>query len=293
LRRTLDSGVEKWSHEYRFLYPCGQYRSVLDRGFIVRDETDTPRRVIGAISDITDHLRTERVMRDAERLAAMGTLAAGIAHELNNPLTAIVNFSEIAQRAAQTDSQTLAKALGTIQREAMRCGEIVRNVLRFSRQPISEKAPHDLDDVVRQVGVLTEKLAVDNGVDVRFELAPELPRVIANSGEIAQVLLNLVVNAIQACERGDTVTVITRKGEHTVEMAVQDTGRGIEPQYLSHIFDPFFTTRHKDGGTGLGMSVSYGIIRQHGGTIDVASTVGVGTTVTVTLPRELSQGHGI
>lgn len=255
--------------------------------------TSTPIRegdqIVGAVVvfvDISERQMMEEALRHADRLASIGTLAAGIAHELNNPLSAILSYAETALRHQRKgdDVQRVEACLEGIKNSTLHSANIVKSVLQFSRQGISEKTPQDLCSIVRRAAELTHHPADRKEVSVQLDIDSNVPTVVVNPTEIEQVLVNVINNAIQASSAGQAVSVGVAPVDDTVRVVIQDRGEGMQPEQLKHIFDPFYTTRQRDEGTGLGLSISHGIVAQHGGSIDVASDRGHGTTVTVTLP---------
>ncbi len=231
--------------------------------------------------------RTRLQLTRSERLASIGRLAAGVAHEINNPLTGVVTFAHMLLEGAPEGSQE-RKDLETIIDAAMRCRDIVRGLLDFSRQNEPEKTLADLNHVLEQALTLTRNQAMIHGVQIIEELDRSLPHLVIDAGQIQEVAVNVLVNAIDAMSDGGDLTVRTRavdrNGAEWAELEIADTGCGIAPEHLEHVFDPFFTTKQTGQGTGLGLAVSYGIVSEHGGQIDVSSEVGRGTTVTVRLP---------
>ncbi len=236
----------------------------------------------------------------SERLAAIGTLAAGIAHEINNPIGMALLAAENAMRTPNVPGadEVLRHALAKVAGHARRCGHIVQSVLQFARQQPAEKWPNDLNDIVQRVLEETAAYAAVAGVATRTTLADDLPLVIANPVQIEQAVANLVRNAVEAGAHGGWVWVRTEAGADAVRVIVEDNGRGMTPEQKRRAFDPFFTTRQRQGGTGLGLSICHGIITEHAGIIDIQSQLGCGTTVTVTLPagprslKETSHAQG-
>jgi len=218
-----------------------------------------------------------------EKLASVGLLAAGVAHELNNPLTGVLTFSSLMRRKVPPGSQE-AEDLDLVIRETKRCAAIIRRLLDFARDKTPEKKYCDLNALVQETARIVERPAQLNGVTVRMELDPALPPVWADADLIKQVIMNMLVNAQHAIEHKGTITVRTRKAGDKAELSIIDTGCGMDEATLARIFDPFFSTKGVGKGTGLGLSVSHGIVQAHGGTIDVTSAVGEGSTFRVTLP---------
>ena len=221
------------------------------------------------------------------KIAAIGTLTAGIAHELNNPINNIVLTAEALKEDLSTLDQGEAQDLiHDILVQSQRASEIVRNLLDFSRseQPVSE--PVNIVQILRDTLKLVQNQVVLSGVEVERDLPSDLPIIHGNPKTLQQVFLNLLINAIQAMRDGGTLAVRARteNGGQWLKVEVADTGVGIDPEDLPHIFEPFYTTKEVGRGTGLGLSVSYSIAQKHGGHIEVKSQKGAGSTFTVVLP---------
>ncbi|MFN2151910.1 MAG: GAF domain-containing protein [Anaerolineales bacterium] len=233
-----------------------------------------------------ERLAKDHLIRSA-RLAAVGELAAGVAHELNNPLTTVAGFVELVLDDLPVDSPHRPD-LELVLKEARRAREVVRRLLDFSRPGEGFRVNADVNDLVSDVIALVHHLLHTSGVEIKTEMQEDLPWIQVDRDQIKQVLLNLVHNAIHAMPRGGTLTMQTetwmRDEDPGVIIRVRDTGQGISPEHLDRLFEPFFTTRPPGKGTGLGLSVSYGIITDHGGLIDVESAPGLGSTFTVWLP---------
>lgn len=238
------------------------------------------------ISDITLRHEAEEALQRSQRLASIGTLAAGIAHEINNPVGGILLSAQSAldELGAPGDVDFVRQCLREVMDDARRCGRIIQSVLRFSRRQPTEKWPNDLNALVRRVVHLTREAVSQGGGDLQLELAAGLPLVPVNPTEFEQVLVNLIQNAIEVGGAGTRVSVRTERSARCVRLLVSDNGPGITPQQAERIFDPFYTTRQSCGGTGLGLSVVHGIIQAHGGRIDVQSTPQRGTTFAIELP---------
>jgi two-component system, NtrC family, sensor kinase len=239
---------------------------------------------------------TQAQLLQAEKLSAIGQLVAGVAHELNNPLTSVIGYSQLLQEeiGEPTDpaSSQIASDLRRIAIEADRAARIVRNLLAFARRQSASREPQDVADLVGRVLALRVYDHRINGIDVETAFEPDLPPVVADGGQLQQALLNLILNAEQAM-RGQParrLTVGARYDEEcgAVVLSVADSGHGIDPASASRIFDPFFTTRDVGEGTGLGLSICYGIVRDHGGEIHAASQPGSGARFTILLPAARS-----
>jgi signal transduction histidine kinase len=236
---------------------------------------------------IEAQLDAERRLIQAEKLAAVGEMAAGIAHELNNPLTTVTGFTELVLDDLPEDAESRPD-LELVLREAKRARDVVRRLLDFSRRSESERTRVDLNELLDDVLSLTHHLMHTSGVQLEVSLSKNLPWVSVDRNQMKQVFLNLFHNALQAMPTGGQLFVRTgtrqRGGRKWVMASIRDTGAGIAPENKERIFEPFFTTKSSQGGTGLGLSVTYGIVTDHGGEIDVESEVGNGTNFTVWLP---------
>jgi nitrogen-specific signal transduction histidine kinase/ActR/RegA family two-component response regulator len=253
------------------------------------DRTDGESLVFNITRDLTGEIRKEQQLRRVERLASVGTLIGGVAHELNNPLHAIRNFAELLLMEHRGTEDR--EALEIIQREADRAAKVVsdlRMIARQTQESGTEHEPTDLNDIIRHV-LKVRRYALDTGnVEVREDLAEDLPRVMANRGEIEQVVLNVVVNAEQAmrAQRADRRLVVrTRPTSEGAAIHVVDNGPGMSPHQLERIFDPFYTTKAPGEGTGLGLSLVHTIISEHGGNVHVESELEKGTAFRIDLPR--------
>ncbi len=226
-------------------------------------------------------------LRHTERLAVIGTLAAGIAHEINNPTGAILLAAKnaLAHLGRPGGEEVAGRCLRDIVRSARRCAGIVRSVLQLARQEPLERWEADLNHAVRHAVEQAEPYARARGAVVEFHAGTDVPPVVFNPLGIEQVVVNLIHNACEAGSGGGVwVRVSTLRSERGVQICVSDNGRGLAREEIEKIFDPFFTTRRQEGGTGLGLSVAHGIVVQHGGTIWVESEPGRGCRITVELP---------
>ena len=239
------------------------------------------------VDDITERIELESQLSQAEKLSSIGLLAAGVAHEVNTPLAVISSYAQmLAKQVHGDDKQSVL--LDKITRQTFRASEIVNSLLNFSRTSSTEFADVDLNRVIKDTLTLLEHQFKTARVTVQQDLHPELPPIHGNTGKLQQVFLNLFLNAKDAMAGGGTLTISTNNG-HRVEVKVSDTGSGIAQEHIHRIYDPFFTTKNKpttghSGGTGLGLSVTYGIIQEHAGKIRVDSAPGRGTTFTMEFP---------
>ena len=241
---------------------------------------------------------TQAQLLQAEKLSAIGQLVAGVAHELNNPLTSVIGYAQLLQDEFSDPAHTdrarplpdVAVDLRRIAEESERAARIIRNLLAFARRQSAARALQDVGDLMARVLTLRTYELRLNGVELATEIDPGLPRVLGDAGQLQQALLNLVLNAEQAM-RGRPVRRLTVGARYApnsdaVELFVSDSGHGIADEDLRRVFDPFFTTRPVGEGTGLGLSICYGIVRDHGGQISVSSRVGIGTTFSLLLPAQ-------
>jgi signal transduction histidine kinase len=220
---------------------------------------------------------------EAEKLAAIGKLAAGIAHEINNPLTSVLTFSNLMLEQCDPADPRCAK-LKLMARETDRARNIVRQLLNFGREIIIKPERININRPVLEITESLQGQEAFKGIELTVHLADDLPDTDADPAQIGQVVLNLLLNAIHAVKPPGRISVTTRRGERVVEIEIVDSGTGIPEEHLHRIFDPFFTTKDASKGTGLGLAVSYGIVKKHGGEIAVESSPGRGTTFTVKLP---------
>jgi len=245
--------------------------------------------VIEVWRDITQDINLQRLMMHQEKLASIGRLAAGVAHEINNPMTTILTSAMLIQEEMEPDDPNYEE-LQIIADETKRCSRIVKSLLDFARHSKPSIGESNINDIVQEGITLTRKQAKFNDVTLEENLYEDLPLIQVDKDQIEQVVINLSQNAIEATEPGGKVTFTTRHGtkEGTLEIVVSDTGKGIQKEDLRKVFEPFYTT--KESGTGLGMAITLGHIHQHGGIINVESKPGHGTTFTVRLPIKKEGG---
>lgn len=221
---------------------------------------------------------------EAEKHASVGVLAYGIAHEINNPLTSVLTFSNLILEQLPPDSP-YNDQLRIITRETDKVRVIVKQLLQYSREISLTKLPTDLQEVIREAVEVLKSQEAFKGIGIALHPDDDLPAVPADRLQMGQVISNILLNAAQAMTPPGTVNVTTRHDEVHVEIEICDTGQGIPPEDLSRIFDPFFTTKDPGKGTGIGLALSYNIVKKHGGTIRVTSEPGEGACFTITIPR--------
>ncbi len=282
LRTTLDIGT-KQAYEVEILTKTGEPRNALVSVSPLQDNSGRIVGVLGIARDITEKKHLEQQVLKAEKLASIGKLAAGVAHEINNPLGGILNCLYNLGKGSISPERA-KEYLASMEDGLRRVQKIVRQLLDFSQQYNPELAPTEVNAVIERVLTLTSYAFEGTQVRLRRELGSELPSLMADRHMLEQVLMNLILNAVQAIRGEGVVTVRSGHDGPWCTIEVEDTGCGIPPDVLPKIFDPFFTTKGQGEGTGLGLSVSLGIVERHGGEIAVKSQVGRGTTFTVRLP---------
>jgi len=326
LREHFEGRRPRFEYEYRVLHPNGQWHWLLARGRCSFDPAGKPVRFVGSAIDITaqkqaqiDKERLESQLRQSQKMEAIGTLAGGIAHDFNNVLGAILGYGELALQHEAAKDPTLKRYLDNVLHAAERAKLLVQRILGFSRSGLGDRVPVNVQSVVSEtLELLAASLPV--GIHIESALTAGTAAVTGDATYLHQVTMNLCTNAVQAMAGGGVLKVRLQRetlmaprtlsrgalapGDY-VHLTVADTGAGIPPAILERIFDPFFTTKSVGEGTGLGLSVVHGIIADLGGGIDVSSTLGRGTTVSIWLPVSgevsslatsrselLPQGHG-
>jgi len=262
----------------------------LDEGPFLEEERrliDTVARQVAGLIErrevAEDQGRLEEQLRHADRLATIGQLSAGVAHELNEPLGNILAFAQLAGKEPGVPEQ-VARDLDKIVATSLHAREIIKKLMLFARQTPPQKKPVDLNAVIEEGLYFLESRCVKQGVSVERRLPPGMPEIAADPSQLNQVLVNLVVNAIQAMPAGGTLTIATRRSGDCVILSVEDTGVGMDAEVQSRIFTPFFTTKDVNEGTGLGLPVVHGIVSSHEGTIAVHSAPGRGARFEISLP---------
>lgn len=277
--------------EQEAVSPDGTKRHWLVSKIPMRVEGDEISHVIAIGEDVTARVEASRAVARAEKLAAVGRLAAGVVHEINNPLATISACAEALEaRVAEgafgdaDNLEDLREYLGLIRSEAFRCKAITNGLLDFSRARSGERAPVSVASVIASAARLVAHQQRNAHIEIRVETEKGLPPVSADQGQLQQAIIALATNAVDAMPEGGVLRLSARHERGQVIIEVSDTGVGIPPETLPKIFDPFFTTKEVGRGTGLGLAVCYGIVTDHGGRISVESSVGKGTTFTISLP---------
>ncbi|MBI3553326.1 MAG: PAS domain S-box protein [Elusimicrobia bacterium] len=269
-----------------FIGKSGEKTPILFTASVLRSKDGQTAGYIGGAKDVSGIKKLEARMQQSEKLSALGQLAAGVAHEINNPLGVILGFSQGMSRQVKP-GDALELPVKSIEREALRCKNLVQNLLTFSRTSRSDRGIIDLNETVEQAMALIQiqvKMTQDR---LRVDLAKDLPKILGNKNQLQQVVLNLAKNAVDAMPNGGTLSIATElledKPHSWICLKVADTGTGIPAALLTKIFEPFFTTKPAGQGTSLGLSLISEIVQKHSGTIDVDSRPG-GTVFTVKLP---------
>jgi PAS domain S-box-containing protein len=286
LHRELVRGMRTYGTlEYRTQHKDGSWRTVRGTASQLCDAMGNTIGVIASARDITDLKRLEQQVSQSERLAAMGQMIAGVAHELNNPLTAILGINDLLREKA-TD-EAMARQLELIQKQARRAAEIVQNLLTFSQPRAPRRGQVRLDDLVLHTIQLHEYSLHVNNIKVEYTVEPGVGPVLGDSHQLMQVFLNLIVNAEQAIREVGGQGKLSVRVEHRgaqAQVMFQDDGPGIPLAILPRIFDPFFTTKRPGRGTGLGLSICMAIMREHGGNIEARTLAEGGALFTLTFP---------
>ena len=286
LYRDLITGRKMFgSCDYSARHRDGSWRTMRASASPLFDAENKLSGAIVSVRDITVEKKLEQQIIQSERLAAMGQMIGGFAHELNNPLTSILGMSELLQEGEAPES--VRKQMVVLQQQARRAAEIVQNLMYFSRPPAPGKTPIDLGELVQRTLHLHAYSLRKNNITVDFLKESSVPAVSGDAHQLMQVFLNLILNSEQAMrevrDRG-TLRIRIENQEKSVSVIFQDDGPGISPEILPNIFDPFYTTKRPGRGTGLGLSISKAILREHNGNVEATSGPGGGAVFTVTLP---------
>jgi PAS domain S-box-containing protein len=286
LYRDLVAGRKMFGTcDYNARHRDGTWRNMRASASPLFDAENKLSGAIVSVRDVTLEKKLEQQIIQSERLAAMGQMIGGFAHELNNPLTSILGMSELLQEGEAPES--VRKQMVVLQQQARRAAEIVQNLMYFSRPPAPGKSPIDLGELVQRTLHLHAYSLRKNNITVDFLKEASIPAVSGDAHQLMQVFLNLILNSEQAMrevrDRG-TLRIRIEKNEKSVAVTFQDDGPGISPEILPNIFDPFYTTKRPGRGTGLGLSICKAILREHSGNVEAASGPGGGAVFTVTLP---------
>jgi PAS domain S-box-containing protein len=286
LYRTVATGQSALaSCEFSSQHRDGSWRTMLGMASPLLDAEGKPAGVIVSVRDVTTEKRLEQQIIQSERLAAMGQMIGGFAHELNNPLTSILGMAELLQEGPA--SEGARKQIVILHQQARRAAEIVQNLQYFARPPVPGHSQVNLNELVQRTVQMQAYPLRKSNITVDFLPEPSIPAIVADPNQLMQVFLNLLLNAEQAIretrEKG-TIRVRLGRSPDSVRLVFQDDGPGISPENLAHIFDPFFTTKRPGRGTGLGLSICKTVLREHGGNIEAASAPGGGAAFTITLP---------
>jgi PAS domain S-box-containing protein len=286
LRGSVDLGSQgEIGHLYKLRLPAADGRSLIVNVSVAPFQAG-PAELAGTIiivDDVTARARLEEQLQHTEKMASVGLLAAGVAHEVNTPLAGISSYTQLLKGRMENTEQR-NDLLEKIEKQSFRAAKIINSLLNFSRSGGAESDRVDVNKALLDVLSLTEHQLAGSRIRVRKELSGDLPPVRANENRLQQVFFNLILNARDAMPRGGWLTLVTHADDDTVVVEVKDTGHGIRKEHIRRIYDPFFTTKGIGRGTGLGLSVSYGIVQEIGGAIFVDSTPGQGTRFQVALP---------
>jgi len=286
LYRTVATGESSLtSREYGSRHRDGGWRTMLGMASPLLDAEGKPAGVIISVRDVTMEKKLEQQIIQSERQAAMGQMIGGFAHELNNPLTAILGYAELLKESQASESAS--KQIGDLHKEARRAAEIVQNLQYFARPPAPGKSQVNLNELVQRTVQMQAYPLRKSNITVDFLPEPAIPAIMADPNQLMQVFLNLLLNAEQAIRENrakGTIRVRIGRRPDSVWVVFQDDGPGIAPENLAHIFDPFFTTKRPGRGTGLGLSICKTVLREHGGNIEAATSPDGGALFTITLP---------
>jgi two-component system, cell cycle sensor histidine kinase and response regulator CckA len=294
LDSVLASRTSFWTDEYRLRRSDGSYARVMDRALVMRTAAHEPMRVVGALVDVTDRQRLHEQLLQSQKLEALGRLAGGVAHDFNNVLTGILASAHLLDASLRLRGED-REEIEEIRRGVDRAASLTAQLLAFSKKRMITLRNVDVNEIVRGIVGMLQRVI---GEDVRLQLtlADGVQPVRADAGQLEQILVNLAVNARDAMPDGGVLAVETAfvETDHPdgdlqpgpyVSITIADSGHGMDADTVEHIFEPFFTTKEAGRGTGLGLSTVYGIVRQHGGRVDVRSAPGSGTTFSILLPR--------
>ena len=280
--QTANTERRSFQLSYKLKTADGATKWVWEQGSGVFAEDGTVCGLEGYVFDVTQEKALEDRLRKTERLAELGTLASGMAHEIGTPMNVILGRAEFLMR--KTSDENTKKGLGTIVTQVERITKIMNQLLSFARKRPAERRPLDLAGIITTtLDIMQERLKTHH-IQVETDIAPDRPHVFADQDQLSQVLLNLVINSCHAMPDGGTLRIILQNSKNQIHLTISDTGCGIRKEDLSRLFDPFFTTKPVGEGTGLGLTVVHGIIQEHDGVIQVESELGKGTAFHVFMP---------
>jgi PAS domain S-box-containing protein len=285
MKKDIRDGMSSGILQLNAIHKDGHILPVEVHASLVYDENGDPVEIVGVARDITERKKMEEQLIMQDRLASIGQLTSGLAHELNNPLTSVISFSSLL--AARNLPDDVKQDIRIINEEARRTANIVKNLLTFAQKQPQEKAPININDNIKKVLELRDYEQKVNNILVDTDLAADLPLVMANSSELQQVFFNVVINAeffmLNANGKGK-LTVATEKSGNFIRVKFADDGPGISAEDMKHLFTPFFSTKEVGKGTGLSLSICQGIITEHGGRMWAESEPGKGSTFFIELP---------
>jgi two-component system, NtrC family, sensor kinase len=271
--------------ECHFKHKDGHDVPVLKNARIVKDDTGKAIGVVETVTDMTTAHQTRIQLMQSEKMASLGKLSAGVAHQLNNPLGSITLFTKLIMEEHDLDDSA-KKDLERILADAERCGDIVRELLEFARQTNHQMLPCDVNNALLRTLFLLENQTIFQNITIEKNISETLPQICANEQQLNHVFMNIILNAVQSMENKGTLKISSDfiPAENSVEVRVGDSGCGMPEEILKNIFDPFFTTREEGKGTGLGLSIVYGIMKNHGGAVTAESDCDKGSTIILKFP---------
>ncbi len=292
LKKTLERG-HSGTIEYALLRKDGSEFPGELSAALMRDVSGSPAGFVAITKDISERKRTEEERKELERkayvssrLASIGEMASGIAHEINNPLTAVIGFAQLLMERKDVPDD-IRKALETVHSGSVRVADIVRRLLTFARQDRAEREYVKISDIIENTLALRAYAMKTGNIEIRTYLDPDLPRTMAAGGQLQQVFLNIIINAeteMKGAHGKGSLLIKTEVAGETIRVSFEDDGPGITPENMDRLFEPFFTTKEPGEGTGLGLSICHGIITEHGGRLYARSELGQGATFIVELP---------
>ena len=281
---TFENGSKTHRNERRSYEISGETSEWEISSYPVLSDNKQTTHAILIEEDMTERNRLEAMLAQSDKLVAIGQLAAGIAHEINNPLTAIIANAQILHRELELD-ENLLESVDLISRAGARAAQVVQNLLDFARKDEYHLEITDINETIEKALALVQHELIARGVHLEFHPQIEIPPIYASQDHLQSIWLNLLLNALDSIDKQPgEIEIKTKASNKEIQVTVKDNGKGISPENLTRVFEPFYTTKAPGRGTGLGLSVSHRIVKQHEGSIQIQSTVGIGTTFIVTLP---------